>query len=78
MIGLEIDIDDYYELFEAICNKRWEDLAASVFDEVPDFIVKMFGEFLNNPLCVVITSILLTVAGFIVMRCIISAIRSRG
>lgn len=64
---MTVDTDAYYELLTAACNERWKELAASVYKEVPDFISKMFGEFLNNPLCMAITSVLLVVAGFVIL-----------
>lgn len=75
---MTIDTDMYYELLTTACNDRWKELASSTFKDVPDFIVKMFGDFLNNPLCVAITSILLVVAGFAVLRHIVASFRSTG
>lgn len=68
---MTIDTEQYYETLTNVCNERWKSLASSVYKEIPDFIARMFGEFLNNPLCLAITSVLLTVAGFVVMKRII-------
>lgn len=73
---MTVDTDTYYELLKQTCNDRWKELAGAVYKEVPDFIVKMFGEFLNNPLCIAITSVLLVVAGFCIMRHIVSSFSS--
>lgn len=65
-----VETDTYYEDLTSQCNERWQQLSDSVFSDVPQFIIKMFQDFLNNPLCLTITSCLLVVAGFMVLRSI--------
>ncbi len=71
-----VKVVEDYEALREICEERWEALAASVYKEVPDFISSMFGDFLKNPLCLSITSLLLFVAGVIVLRNIIRSFGS--
>lgn len=70
---MTVEIDEYYDELTCQCDERWQQLSDSVFSDVPQFIIKMFQEFLNNPLCLTITSCLLVVAGFMVLRQIIRA-----
>lgn len=75
---MEIEVNDYYVAFEALCEKRWEYFSKCIFDEVPKFISSMFADFLKNPLCLSITSILLFMSGVVVLRNIIRSLRSWG
>lgn len=68
---MTVEVDEYYDELTSQCNERWQQLSDSVFSDVPQFIIKMFQEFLNNPLCLTITSCLLVVAGFMVLRSIL-------
>lgn len=65
------------ELLDA-CSARWEELGASVFQGVPAFIIHQFNQFVHNPLILSITSILLAVAGFILIYRLIGSIRNWG
>lgn len=74
---MEIEVD-YYELLEAVCKQRWKELSDAAFNEVPEFISNMFSGFLENPLCLTITSILLFAAGVMVFCNIIRSVKSWG
>ena len=69
-----IEADEYYDELTSQCNERWQQLSDSVFTDVPQFIIKMFQDFINNPLCLTITSCLLAVAGFMVFRSILRSV----
>ena len=70
-------VEHYKELQEA-CNERWEYFSEAVFDDVPEFVTAQFAQFSKNPLCVVITSMLLVVAAFIVFKEILRTSRFGG
>lgn len=68
----------YYEQLADDCQFYWRSLANSITNEVPAFICSIFNEFVNNPLCLGITTLLLTVAGFALFRSAIRSVSERG
>lgn len=69
---------EYYENLQKACNDRWEYFSQAVYTEVPSFISNQFGQFFKNPLCVSITSSLLVVAAFFIVRELIRSTHRGG
>lgn len=65
----------YYEALKAACEERWKSFADSLFTSVPNFIVYQFNQFVKNPLCLGITSVLMAIAGFIFLRSLIASLK---
>lgn len=55
--------DSYYEQLGEYCDEAWQLLADS-FSDLPDFIGGLFSSFLENPLCIIIVSVLFGTAAF--------------
>ena len=68
----------YYDDLTSACDSAWQTLANSVWNDIPTFIAQMFSQFVQNPLCLAISAILLTVCGFLLSCTFISSFNERG
>lgn len=67
---MNVDSTSYAELAR-LCDERFKYFSSAIFEDVPQFIIGLFGEFIKNPLCLSITSVLLCLSSLVILKRII-------